>query len=98
MTGKPGETYRLHDAVGHVIYSFPTYMSGALLYNGNGYYMYKAADGNVVVLTTEGVVTAKIPTAADARHEFVGGVIRVTEADGRCAYYAVSGNLVFKTQ
>ena len=94
LTGKTGETYRLHDAAGKVIYTFPTYMSGALAYNGNGYYMYKATDGNVVVLSTDGMVTGRIPIANDARHEFISGMIRVTEASGRCAYYTVSGKLI----
>jgi len=98
LTGKPGETYRLHDADGNVMYTFPTYMTGALTYNGNGYYMYEETDGHVVVLTTEGVVTAKIPAAAGARHEFVSGVIRVTEANGLCTYYTVSGTPVFEAQ
>ena len=95
LTGKPGETYRLRDTTGYDIFEFPTYMSGALLYNGNGYYMYKSTDGDVVVMTTHGAFIAKIEIAAGARYEFVSGIIRVTAANGFCTYYTVSGNPIF---
>lgn len=92
LTGRPGETYRLHDAGGKLIYTFPAYLAGPLAYNNAGHYVYRDTDSNVVILSVSGAVTAKFTVSEDAAVKFVGGLVRVTEADGRCRYYDTAGN------
>ena len=94
LTGKPGETYRLHDALGKEIYKFPTYVVGAFYYDESGFYLYRDTNNQLIVLSTDGVVMARIPVEAGARHEFISGLVRVVNEDGACAYYDVNGKLM----
>ena len=94
LTGKAGETYRLRDASGKVIYTFPGYMTGSFYYDGSDHYMYRAANHDLIILSASGTVSATISAEAGDKAEFVGGLVRVVQKDGLCRYYDLTGRQV----
>lgn len=89
------EPFSLFDETGKKIFEFNPDFDGELLFDGIGYYIFRSEDTTLTVLSNTGALTASIAIPQDGSFRFISGLVQITDSNGACRYYTVTGGNSF---